>query len=141
MAGINTQPYNIHASSDVHNTKASFRQNVSLLTPKHQDCGSCSSLFLFALHQTQMLFTVNWEHFRNARWARAFTKGNHLKKTKCKQDELTASSNTHHSRSTALSHVKMQATHVSHFGQYTAGYKFKCVALYILYMSSVSSGP
>ena len=66
----------------------------------------------FALHQTQMLLTVNWEHFRNARWARAFTKGNHLKKTKCKQDELTASSNTHHSRSTALSHVKMQATHV-----------------------------
>jgi hypothetical protein len=85
----------------------SKRQSANSETPRLQ-----LKWEVVSLHQIQMLFTVNWEHFRSARWARAFTKGNHLKTTKCKQDELTASSNTHHSRSTALSHVKMQATHV-----------------------------
>jgi len=89
----------------------SICQSATSETPRLQLKWEAVSL-QFALHQTQMLFTVNCEHFRSARWARAFNKGNHLKTTKCKQDELTASSNTHHSRGTALSHVKMQATHV-----------------------------
>jgi len=48
--GGNKHPaVHIHTSSDVNNTQASFGQNVSLLTQKHQECSSSERPFLYNL--------------------------------------------------------------------------------------------
>jgi hypothetical protein len=108
--GIEPATLRQHSASTNYTTACPWTEPSQWLKNQSVDsleqvCSSCEKPFLsICLTLTQMLFIVKWNYFRNARWACALAKGNHLTTT-CKQDELTASSNTRQQHTPAGTHL------------------------------------